>query len=333
MDRSGGGLRAHSRRGRIGRTWWSERWTSVLESIGMGDRLHRGRSLARAGSIRSLELSEGEVAAAVTGARQETHQVRIAMEPISSRDWDAVQEILARRALFAAHLLAGEMPQPIEEAFAEAGLSLFPAEAAELEVECDCSDPARPCPHAAAVMYLLAERFDEDPFLIFLFRGRGRAELLEAIKQVWAQVASASGDGASVNPAAISAPAALLDGNGETAGDQAQAGEGAVNAVLERDEEGAPLPLAARAAATEAGRPKDEVPEDVLDGFWDLRANLEPLNPRITAPAIPEAVVRRLGPPPGAAADSSAEAALRRAYQVASRWALGLASKEGTEEV
>ena len=59
--------RARSRRGRIGRTWWSARWTEVLESIGLGDRLHRGRSLARAGRVYSLEISPGEVRAGSGG--------------------------------------------------------------------------------------------------------------------------------------------------------------------------------------------------------------------------------------------------------------------------
>ena len=176
-------MRAFSRRGRIGRTWWSARWTEVLESIGLGDRLHRGRSLARAGNVFSLDLAEGLVVAEVSGPRRENYQVRIEVETIPRSGWDRVIEILGRRALFAARLLAGEMPPQIGAAFEEAGLALFPRSVEDVSSTCTCDDPAAPCPHAAAVFYLMAERFDQDPFQIFLLRGLGRAELLEELKQ------------------------------------------------------------------------------------------------------------------------------------------------------
>jgi uncharacterized Zn finger protein len=256
----------------------------VLESIGLGDRLHRGRSLARAGSVLSLEIAPGEVRAEVKSGRQDLHHVRIAMEPIPGDAWQILQEILSRRAIFVARLLAGEMPPSIEEAFAEAGLTLFPSSAEELEAACDCADPANPCPHAAAVFYLLAERFDEDPFQIFFFRGRGRTELLGALREHRAPA-----------PRDPETP-------GETPHPPSETGDGALPGIP-------------------------------IEGFWDLAADLDPLNPRIAPPAIAEAVLRRLGPPPGAGPDSMAEEALHRAYGLASVWALRLAMRdEGTEE-
>jgi len=69
-----------------------------------------------------------------------------------------------------------------------------------------------------------------------------------------------------------------------------------------------------------------------LASFWDLQADLSQLNPRIQPPVIPEAVIRRLGAPPGTEPDSSTEAALRRAYQLASAWALRLTSREPRRE-
>lgn len=270
--------RARSRRGRIGRTWWSARWTEVLESIGLGDRLHRGRSLARAGRVYSLEITPGEVTAEVRGQRGEYHEVLIHMEPIPPESWRRLEEILSRQALFVARLLAGEMPQPIEDAFAEAGLALFPVNEDALEAHCDCSDPAVPCPHAAAVYYLMAERFDEDPFQILLFRGRSRDDLLAALKERWAE---------STSPEA-----------------PVQAGK-----AHEDEDEGE---LAAR--------------------FCDLSTRLDTLTPRIVKPPIPEAVLRRLGPPPGADEDSPAVGSLKRAYGLVTEWSLRLSMKEGSIE-
>jgi uncharacterized Zn finger protein len=90
---------------------------------------------------------------------------------------------MASQALFAAKLLSGEMPVTIEEAFDEAGVSLFPQSREELDTECSCPDWANPCKHIAAVYFLLAEQFDEDPFLIFTLRGRTKEEIIAVLRE------------------------------------------------------------------------------------------------------------------------------------------------------
>ncbi len=94
----------------------------------------------------------------------------------------AGEEAIASQAVFLARLLAGEMPEEIEEAFAACGLSLFPAKRKDLVADCCCPDWESPCKHVAAVYYLLAERFDEDPFLILAWRGRPRERLLAELR-------------------------------------------------------------------------------------------------------------------------------------------------------
>jgi uncharacterized Zn finger protein len=85
--------------------------------------------------------------------------------------------------LFAAQLLAGEMPQDIEDAFKSAGVSLFPSTRSELTTDCSCPDWSNPCKHVAATHYILAERFDEDPFLLFRLRGRNQEQILQGLRQ------------------------------------------------------------------------------------------------------------------------------------------------------
>ncbi|MGD0918739.1 MAG: SWIM zinc finger family protein [Thermodesulfobacteriota bacterium] len=70
------------------------------------------------------------------------------------------------------------MPQDIEKAFREAGLSLFPEKLKDLKTACSCPDWSNPCKHIAAVYYLLGEEFDRDPFLIFKLRGMNREDLV-----------------------------------------------------------------------------------------------------------------------------------------------------------
>ena len=89
---------------------------------------------------------------------------------------------MAGQALFAAQLLAGEMPQDIEEAFAAAGVSLFPDRRGDLDTDCSCPDWANPCKHVAATHYILGEQFDEDPFLLFRLRGRTQEQILAALR-------------------------------------------------------------------------------------------------------------------------------------------------------
>ncbi|MFT4030673.1 MAG: SWIM zinc finger family protein [Protaetiibacter sp.] len=176
-----GGIRAKSARGPIASTWWSTRFIEVLESTGMGSRLTRGRTYARRGQVLSLELAPGVVTARVQGSRARPYQVRIGVAAFGKAEWARVEERLSGDAWFVAQLLSGQMPPDIEQVFHQLGLALFPADARDLSLDCSCPDWEVPCKHLAAVFYLLAERFDEDPFQILAWRGRDRDDLLAHI--------------------------------------------------------------------------------------------------------------------------------------------------------
>ena len=177
------GIKAKSKRGDIGETWWSKRWVKTLESFNMGARLTRGRSYARRGQVVSLKVKRGVVTAQVQGTRERPYAVRIKLPVLSDEAWEKVTSIMASQALFAAKLLSGEMPKNIEEAFEDAGVSLFPESRKELNTSCSCPDWANPCKHVAAVYYLLAEQFDQDPFLIFKLRGRTKEEIIKTLRE------------------------------------------------------------------------------------------------------------------------------------------------------
>jgi uncharacterized Zn finger protein len=178
-----GGIKAKSRRGSIGDTWWSRKWVGALESFGWSNRLERGRRYARAGQVIDVRVYGGKAEAEVQGSRPEPYDVIIKLLPFTDQEWDKVIDVLSRKAIFSAKLLAGEMPQNIEDAFKETGKSLFPASQRELTTYCSCPDDADPCKHIAAVHYILAEEFDSDPFMIFRLRGMGKEELLEALRK------------------------------------------------------------------------------------------------------------------------------------------------------
>ena len=173
-----GGIRAQSKRGDFGASWWARRWVQALEKFSMGSRLARGRSYARRGQVVSIDVQPGEVAASVQGSRKRPYRVSIAVGTLGDPDLRRLQGALAERPAFAASLLSGRMPEDIEDAFADVGLFLFPSRESDLETDCSCPDFANPCKHVAAVYLLLGEEFDRDPFLIFRMRGIERDELL-----------------------------------------------------------------------------------------------------------------------------------------------------------
>ena len=179
-----GGLKARTARGAIGSSWWSRRFLEVLESLAIGGRLDRGRNYARRGQVISLDVASGAVQATVQGSRARPYRVSIGLPAFAEDVWNKAEIALSEQALPAALLLAGEVPPELEEIFAAAGAPLFPHTAGELDQRCSCPDGVVPCKHIAATFYLLAEAFDEDPFLILRWRGRERAELLDRLRQL-----------------------------------------------------------------------------------------------------------------------------------------------------
>ena len=177
-----GGIKARSKRGTIGKSWWAKRWTEALKRIMDSGRLSRGRSYARRGQVMDIHVQGGEITAKVQGSRRTPYKVSIWVKPLKDADWDRVLDVLAGQAIFTAQLLAGEMPTDIEEAFAAANISLFPASAHELETDCSCPDWANPCKHIAAVYFLLGEAFDDDPFMLFRLRGRTQEQVLAGLR-------------------------------------------------------------------------------------------------------------------------------------------------------
>ena len=177
------GIQAHSQRGAFARNWWAERWIEALERLMDSGRLSRGRRYARKGQVLSIEETKTGVAARVQGSRRTPYKITIQIAPLSDAQWEKVIDALAEQAIFTAQLLAGEMPQDIEAAFKTAGVSLFPAKRGDLTTDCSCPDYTNPCKHVAATHYILGERFDEDPFLLFRLRGRTQEQILQGLRQ------------------------------------------------------------------------------------------------------------------------------------------------------
>ncbi len=172
-----------SARTRFGLTWWGQRWIEALESLGAvyANRLPRGRTYARKGTVQDLTVDAGTVTARVQGSRARPYRVQLQLPAFDDGTWEAITTALASRVRLSADLLDATMPKDIDEVLAECGVSLFPT-ARELTTRCSCPDIANPCKHVAAVHYVLAQTFDADPFLLTTLRGRDREALLAGLR-------------------------------------------------------------------------------------------------------------------------------------------------------
>jgi uncharacterized Zn finger protein len=169
-------------RNEFGSNWWSKKWNSAISSFTMSSRIDKGREYARAGNVLSIEVFKGEIQAEVQGNSSEPYEVNMEIDSFTKEQWEKIMKIMAQKAIFCAMILNGEMPENIEEAFKEAGVSLFPKKQIHLITQCSCMDTANPCKHIAAVHYMLGLEFDKDPFVILKLRGMAKGEFLKALR-------------------------------------------------------------------------------------------------------------------------------------------------------
>jgi uncharacterized Zn finger protein len=212
-----------------------------------------------------IDIASGLVTSKVQGSYATPYKIRIEIEPFSEGEWKRVEEAMASQALFMAKLLAGEMPREIEEAFTECRLALFPSSKREMKTECSCPDWSNPCKHIAATYYILAEQFDEDPFLIFAWRGRAKDQIIENLRAL----------------------------RGAITESEDEAGE--VQEIIP-SKEVAPL-------------------EECLSDFWKMRDDFTGLRIHPQAAAIPDALLKQLGPAPVEISGRNAAELLATAYR------------------
>jgi len=164
---------------------WGARWLASASGAGRA-RLEKGRALVAEGALTALDIRPGAVEAEVRDRGRSYVSVLLRVRPLNEKVFDGALRSFAERARTAAELLSGSLPEEADAVFAAAGGALLPASSSEVSVTCPCGDAA-PCRHAAAVHVALAERFDRDPFLLLLLRGKGRDEVLARLREARAR--------------------------------------------------------------------------------------------------------------------------------------------------
>lgn len=160
----------------IAQTFWGQRWCEHLESYAdLRNRLERGRTYVRNGSVIHLEVKPGAVTAMVSGS--EVYDVDVTVKALPAPRWKALVKASAGKVSSVVELLAGRLSKPVMEVLCHRDKGLFPSPR-EIDFECSCPDSARMCKHVAAVLYGVGNRLDSAPELLFTLRKVDGTELV-----------------------------------------------------------------------------------------------------------------------------------------------------------
>ncbi len=162
---------------KIANSFWGIAWCENLESYSDFDnRLPRGRTYVRNGSVVHLEIAKGKILARVSGSSLYTVNIEIDALPASL--WSAFRKQSAGKVGTLVELLQGKLSKSVMEQVTAKGSGLFPSPK-EIKVGCNCPDYAWLCKHAAAVLYGVGRRLDDAPELLFTLRGVDHLELID----------------------------------------------------------------------------------------------------------------------------------------------------------
>jgi uncharacterized Zn finger protein len=160
----------------IAKTFWGKAWCENLESYSdFENRLPRGRTYVRNGSVVHLEIHEGRISALVSGSSLYSVEIRIAS--LAESHWKRVKGQCAGKIGSLVELLQARLSTSVMDIVTERGQGLFP-KPAEIKMTCSCPDWAGMCKHVAAVMYGVGARLDDQPELLFLLRKVDHLELI-----------------------------------------------------------------------------------------------------------------------------------------------------------
>jgi len=179
LKKSGRVIRPVEIEGRkIARTFWGESWCENLEAYSdYANRLPRGRTYARNGSVIDLRIEAGRVRALISGSS--FYNVDIRIKPLAKKRWDAIKKQCAGRIDSMVELLKGSISKGVMEIVTRHGEGLFPAPR-EIGLGCSCPDWAEMCKHVAAALYGVGARLDHEPRMLFALRGVDPAEMIAA---------------------------------------------------------------------------------------------------------------------------------------------------------
>jgi uncharacterized Zn finger protein len=165
----------------IAATFWGKSWCTNLERYSdYENRIPRGRTYVRNGSVLDLQIAKGEITAMVAGS--ELYKINIAIAPVKAARWKAICRDCAGTIDSLVELLQGRLAKGVMDRVCREGDGLFPSPT-EIKLSCSCPDWADMCKHVAAALYGVGARLDQKPQLLFVLRGVDENELIAGAGQ------------------------------------------------------------------------------------------------------------------------------------------------------
>lgn len=155
----------------FGKTWWGNEWLRSLTNIDYANRIPRGARYARNGSVKKIVINDSVIEAKVQGSRRTPYSVTIKVDKFSAKETDALMDGILAHPAIVAELLNRKLSPAVNDIAKENSLKVFPTSWRDLGMICSCPDWAVPCKHIAAVIYMVGQEIDNNPFLVFKLHG------------------------------------------------------------------------------------------------------------------------------------------------------------------
>jgi uncharacterized Zn finger protein len=155
----------------FGKTWWGNEWLRSLTNIDYANRIPRGARYARNGSVKKIVINDNVIEAKVQGSRRTPYSVTIKVDKFSAKETEALMDGILAHPAIVAELLNRKLSPAVNDIAKESSLKVFPTSWRDLSMDCSCPDWAVPCKHIAAVIYMVGQEIDNNPFLVFKLHG------------------------------------------------------------------------------------------------------------------------------------------------------------------
>jgi len=163
----------------FGKTWWGQQWLNSLANIDFSNRLPRGSTYARNGSVSTINIEENHIKAKVRGSRPKPYDVTVIISPFLEGQVVKLVRAIGSKPVIVSKLLNRELDAEILKIAERLGLKVFPKQWTDFKMQCSCPDWAVPCKHLAAVIYKISAEIDNNPFLVFSLHKVNLAEELK----------------------------------------------------------------------------------------------------------------------------------------------------------
>lgn len=170
-----------------GKTWWGQQWLNALTQIDEANRLPRGKTYANKGAVFNLKIENNQISAQVRGTAPRPYKVKLLVPVLKPQEKESLLTEIQENPAILAQLLNRQLPQELVEFAQKRGIRLFPRTFDDLGMGCSCPDYAVPCKHLAAVVYIIANEIDRNPFLVFQLKG---LDILDELKNLQSDVVS-----------------------------------------------------------------------------------------------------------------------------------------------